>query len=93
MWFSAVSSTGARGMELPPVFFNFLFTYLFSIKFLYFFIISSPFPYFNLFASIFMQSYANSNLQVSIIYTVDSRYLEFDGTMEKIRGAMKIPEV
>ena len=32
-----------------------------------------------------MQSYANSNLQVSIIYTVDSRYLEFDGTMEKIR--------
>jgi hypothetical protein len=46
---------------------------------------SSPFPYFNLFASIFMQSYANSNLQVSIIYTVDSRYLEFDGTMEKIR--------
>jgi cellulose synthase/poly-beta-1,6-N-acetylglucosamine synthase-like glycosyltransferase len=33
-------------------FFNFLFTYLFSIKFLYFFIISSLFSYFSLFVSI-----------------------------------------
>ena len=45
----------------PPL--NFLFTYLFSIKYLYFFIISSIFPYFNLFVSIFIQSYVNSNLQ------------------------------
>jgi hypothetical protein len=37
---------------------------------------------------------------IFIVVTVDSRYLEFDGTMEKIqvnhsstRGAMKIPEV
>jgi hypothetical protein len=39
-----------------PLFSNFLFTNLFSIKFLYFFIISSFFPYFNLFVSIFIQS-------------------------------------
>ena len=51
-----------------PLFFNFLLTYLCSIKFLYFFIISSIFPYFNLFVSIFIQSYANSNLDVSILY-------------------------
>jgi hypothetical protein len=50
----------ARNTPAP---FNFLFTYLFSIKFLYFFIISSLFPYFNLFVSIFIQSYVNSNLQ------------------------------
>ena len=42
-----------------PLFSNFLFTNLFSIKFLYFFIISSLFPYFNLLVSIFMQSYVN----------------------------------
>jgi hypothetical protein len=54
-------TTGARATEFPL--FNFLFTYLFSIKFLYFFIISSIVPYFNLFVSIFIQSYANSNLQ------------------------------
>ena len=50
-------------------FFNFLFTYLFSIKFLYFFIISSLLPYFNLFVSIFIQSYVNSNLHVLILCT------------------------
>jgi len=61
-------TTGTRGMELPPLFFNFLFTYLFSIKFLYFFIISSLFAYFNLFVSVFIQSYVNSNLHVSILY-------------------------
>ena len=49
----------ARNTPAP---FNFLFTYLFSIKFLYFFIISSLFPYFNLFVSIFIQSYVNNNL-------------------------------
>jgi hypothetical protein len=47
-----------------PLFSNFLFTNLFSIKFLYFFIISSLFPYFNLFVSIFIQSYANIKLHV-----------------------------
>ena len=52
----------------PPFFFNFLFTYLFSIKFLYIFIISSRFPYFNLFVSIFIQSYVNSNLHMSTQY-------------------------
>jgi hypothetical protein len=48
-----------------PPFLNFLFTYLFSIKFLYFFIISFLFPYFNLFVSIFIQPYANIKLHVS----------------------------
>ena len=51
-----------------PLFSNFLFTNLFSIKFLYFFIISSLFPYFNLFVSIFIQSYANIKLHVSTLY-------------------------
>jgi hypothetical protein len=32
------------------------------------FIISSLFPYFNLFVSIFIPSYANSNLHVLILY-------------------------
>ena len=55
------NNTGSRGTELPPhpphpPFFNFLFTYLFSIKFLYFFIISSLVPYFDLFVPIFIQS-------------------------------------
>ena len=54
--------TGTRGITTPL--FNLLFTSLFSIKFLYFFIISSLFTYFNLFVSIFMQSYANINLQM-----------------------------
>jgi hypothetical protein len=41
------NTSGARGTDLPPpLFSNFLFTNLFSIKFLYFFIISSLFPYF-----------------------------------------------
>jgi hypothetical protein len=52
-----------HGIPPSPLPFNFLFTYLFSVKFLYFFIISSLFPYFNLFVSIFIQSYVNSNLQ------------------------------
>ena len=43
LW-SKVETTGARGTELPPLFFNFLFTFLFSIK-NSFFIISSLFPY------------------------------------------------
>ena len=61
--------TGARGMDHPP-FSNFLFTNLFSVKFLYFFIISSLCPYFNLFMSIFIQSYVNSNfIHVSTLYT------------------------
>ena len=55
----------------PPPFFNFLFTYLFSIKFLYFFIISSL-PYFSLFVSIFIQSYANSNLRVWTLYIIST---------------------
>jgi hypothetical protein len=59
--------TGARGTDLHPLFSNFLFTNLFSIKFLYFFIISSLFPYFNLFVSIFIQSHVNNNLHVSTI--------------------------
>jgi hypothetical protein len=59
------ATTGARGTDLPPTFFNFLFTNLFSIKFIYFFIISSLFPYFNLFVSIFIQSYVNIKLHVN----------------------------
>ena len=62
----SIGSTGARGTDHPP-FLNFLFTNLFSIKFLYFFIISSLFPYFNLFVSIFIQSYVNIKLHVSIL--------------------------
>ena len=67
-----------HGITLPPIF-NFLFTYLFSIKFLYFFNISSRFPYFNLFVSIFIQSFVNSNLHVSILYILiihKARYSE-----------------
>jgi len=64
-------TTVARGTDLqpPPLFSNFLFTNLFSIKFLYFFIISSLFPYSNLFVSISIQSYVNSNLHVSTLYS------------------------
>ena len=51
-----------------PLFSNFLFTNLFSIKFLYFFINSSLFPYFNLFVSIFIQYYVNIKLHVSTLY-------------------------
>ena len=61
----------AQNDHHPPFpFSNFLFTYLFSIKFLYFVIIKFHFffPYFNLFVSIFIQSYVNSNYHVSILY-------------------------
>jgi hypothetical protein len=63
----------ARIYHHPPpfyiiFFYNFLFTYLFSIKFLYFFIILSLFPYLNFFVSIFIQSYANINLDMSTLY-------------------------
>ena len=51
-----------------PLFSNFLFANLFSIKFRYFFIISSLFPYLNLFVSIFIQSYVNIKLHVSTLY-------------------------
>jgi hypothetical protein len=61
---SVERGTGARG---TPLFSNFLFTNLFSIKFLHFFIISSLFPYFNLFVSIFIQSYVNIKLHVSTL--------------------------
>jgi hypothetical protein len=57
--------TSTRCTELPPPFFSFCFTYLFSITFLYFFIISFIFPYLSLSMSIFIQSYVNSNLNVS----------------------------
>jgi hypothetical protein len=60
-------TAGTRGTD-HPLFSNFLFTNLFSIKFIYFFIISSLFPYFNLFVSILIQSYISSNLHVSILY-------------------------
>ena len=63
-------NTDAHDTELhtPHPFFNFLFTYLFSIKFLYFLIISSLlFLYFSLFVSLFIQSYVNSNLRVSTL--------------------------
>ena len=56
-----------RSWHGPPLFSNFLFTNLFSIKFLYFFIISSLFPYFNLFVSISIQSYVNIKLHVSTL--------------------------
>ena len=52
-----------HSVQVYHLFSNFLFTYLFSIKYLLFF-----FSYFNLFVSIFVQSYVNRNLQVSIIY-------------------------
>ena len=41
-----VGTTGARGTELPPPFFNFLFTYLFLIKI-------SLFPYYFISFSLF----------------------------------------
>jgi hypothetical protein len=68
----------------PPLFFYFLFTYLFSIKFLYFFIISSLFPYFNLFVSIFIQSYANSNWHVSILYSISATSACAQNQQEKL---------
>ena len=54
----------------PPLFSNFLFTYLFSKKILYFVIIKFHlfFPYFTLFVSISIQSYVFSNYRVSILY-------------------------
>jgi hypothetical protein len=58
----------SRHRLTTPLFSNFLFTNLFSIKFLYFFIISSLFPCFNLFVSIFIQSYVNIKLHVSTLY-------------------------
>ena len=57
--------TGTRCTELPPPFFSFCFTYLFSITFLYFFIISFIFSYLSFSMSIFIHSYVNSNLNVS----------------------------
>jgi hypothetical protein len=46
--FNLIILTGAQGMELPPHFFNFLFTYLFSIKFhlfIFYLMCSCPCPY------------------------------------------------
>jgi hypothetical protein len=61
-WFFPVTVISqALVARTTPLFSNFLFTNLFSIKCLYFFIISSLFPYFNLFVSISIQSYVNSN--------------------------------
>ena len=57
--------TQALVARTTPLFTNFLFTNLFSIKNNYFFIISSLFPYFNLFVSIFIQSYVNIKLHMS----------------------------
>ena len=53
-----------------PLLSNFLFTYLFSIKFLYFVIIKFHlfFAYFNLFVSIFIHFCNNSSYHVSILY-------------------------
>jgi hypothetical protein len=59
--------TQALVARTTPLFTNFLFTNLFSIKKNYFFIISSLFPYFNLFVSIFIQSYVNNNFHVSTL--------------------------
>jgi hypothetical protein len=59
-----------HGINPPPFFSNFLFTYLFSIQFLYFFIISSLFPYFNLFVSIY--SY---NIMLTATYMFRSQVL------------------
>ena len=61
--------TQALVARTTPLFTNFLFTNLFSIKKNYFFIISSLFPYFNLFVSIFIQSYVNIKLHVSTLYS------------------------
>jgi hypothetical protein len=54
----------------PTLYLIEMFAYLFSIKFLYFFTISSLVPYFNLFVSIFIQSYVNSNLHLSTLYII-----------------------
>ena len=48
-------STGTCGTELRP-FFNFLFTYLFSITFLYYFISFSLYVVFIVFVSIYLNS-------------------------------------
>ena len=61
--------TGARGTELPPplfFFLNFLFTYLFSLKFLYYFI--SFFFIYRARVHISIQSYCNNNLHMPILY-------------------------
>jgi hypothetical protein len=72
-----------------PLFSNFLFTNIFSIKFLYFFIISSLFPDFNLFVSIFIQSYGNNNLHILTLYSmqivVNTRLYEYWHKQVKIR--------
>ena len=65
--------TGTRCTELPPPFFSFCFTYLFSIKFLYFFIISSLFPYLSFSMSIFIQSYVNINSNMSTTGNRDTK--------------------
>jgi hypothetical protein len=65
--FYCAGVTDARGTD-HPLFSNFLFTNLFSIRFLYFFIISSLFLYFNLFVSVLIQSYVNIKLHVSTLY-------------------------
>jgi hypothetical protein len=57
-----------------PLFSNFLFTNLFSIKFLYFFIISSLFPYFNLFVKVYLDNIevrtVNVNRYVLLLFKV-----------------------
>jgi hypothetical protein len=61
-WLPITTNLGSLSHRHFPLFSNFLFINLFSIKFLYFFIISSLFPYLNLFMSIFIHSYASNNL-------------------------------
>ena len=70
LWKKSLNNNGSQALvaRTTPLFSNFLFTNLFSIKFLYFFIISSLFPYFNLFVSIFIQSHVNIKLHVSTLY-------------------------
>ena len=67
-----LSTTGTRGTELPSPCFNFLFYIFIFNKILYFFFISCCFPYFNLFVSIFIQSYVNTNLHVSTLYIIST---------------------
>ena len=64
------NTQGLVARNYHPPFFNFLFTYLFSIKFLYFVIIKFRlfFPYFGLFVSVFIQSCVGSNYHDSILY-------------------------
>ena len=88
----------ARNYHHP--FFNFLFSYLFSIKFRYSLIISSLFPYFNLFVSIFIQSYLTltatytcrpyTNVYCVMVWCVFNRVCPFYKSEKSLKGGANL---